>query len=471
MKKLLAVITAVIILCLSCFAAVAAQATHDENKSSLEDYSGQGYLKHNTESIFSFDDETKMYSNYFGMADTSDKMEGSASYSVSFSSAQNQAVAFSTTERAFNLSITDKLTQTVKMWVYVNDVNLIACDHDSVYDTPQANCGTLWIEFAKDSGKTHKYVIQHTFQGSGWHLMEISFNTDNVTYETRQKMDLTDMQWMRVRANVKDGLILKFDGLTKYTYTNEGYTQPECPNNGRWISTCDFDSLDGSIVTEWLASSFETEEKTQGSSSVSITAHKEHVDFRCVWGGLDVPLNQNTDIWHIEIYISDVSAMSDNMEIRLSQSESGDGYAYFEIGYAVMNRLANGGEGFKNGWNTVEVPLMLAKRNIDTEYYGSGMSFRLEHLVIFWEGASEDTEYTLKYDNIYVYSREDSDTDTSSVTSLSGNTSSSEEENSSSFEMSPMVIVAIVLCVAAVAVVVLVVILVIKKNKNNKAGK
>ncbi|MBQ8533957.1 MAG: hypothetical protein IJ462_03910 [Clostridia bacterium] len=415
MKKLLAIFFAVLLVALS-VVSVSAAVTADNHKDSLENYVGKGNLKVKKELINGFDNINPIFKPGTNVTmDYENQKEGDGCVSINFAGDK----LFETENGDVKFSIKDRRRETIKMWVYINDISLLSCDHDSVYDKEQAGSGTLIFSFAESDRTSNKYRLQHTLEGNGWHLVEISFNTHNNIYEDFIKVDLANIGWMSVTGQGRGALQFKFDGLTKYTYSNDGYTEPECPKNGKWISTCDYDSLDGGILTEWYASSFDLNEKVQGSSSLSLTAHKEHVDFRAVWGGLNVPINRQKDCFHFDIYISDVETIGKVLQARLSHHESGgEGSAVISFGYDLANscaRAADGSKGFKNGWNSVDIPVFSMDYNIDKNYYKNGIDYRVEHVVFFWEGASEDKEYTVKYDNMYIYERE------ASGSTLSGN--------------------------------------------------
>lgn len=407
MKKVIAVIVSILMLAFSALPVFAADVTNDTHKDSLVNYASKGGLSYTTQQLLSFDDTSIVYEGTLS-TDTVNKKEGSASLTKSFGKdSSSWETVFETKRNTINFGINNRMKETVKMWVYVNDIDLLYCDHDGVYDTPQKGSGTLIIDFAKDGGTQRKYSIQHTIEGSGWHLIEISFNTNNNLYSQWSKMDLTSLKYMKVSAHAYKGLVLNFDDLTKYTYNNDGYTEPECPNGGRWLSTCDYNSLDGSVLTEWYASSFDLKDKTQGSSSVSLTGRKEHVDYRCVWGGLDEPVDRNKDILHFDMYISDLKLVGTDFQARIAQSESGEGRACYSWGYDLTNRNANNGDGLVNGWNSIDIPLANTTSNVDTKYYASkgGLDFKADKLTFFWTGTSSDKWYTVKYDNIYVYTK------------------------------------------------------------------
>ncbi|MGN1081117.1 MAG: hypothetical protein ACI4QV_03425, partial [Acutalibacteraceae bacterium] len=256
-------------------------------KDSLENYVGLGGLSYTSSRLLSFDDASLL--NKSGMSaspsiDTSDKKQGSGCVSVSCTADNDTFYCLYTNNGAFNFTVRDKKAANVKMWVYVNDADLVECDHDRVYDTPQKNCYTLWITFGYSSSTAYQYTVQHTVYGSGWQEIEVDFATDNVLYKNHCNINW-NLRYMKIFCRAKTGAVIKFDDLRLINYSTS-YSVPECENNGRWLSTCDYNSIDGTVVTEWFGSYFDLLDKKQGSSCVAINGHKEHVDFRQCWAGL-----------------------------------------------------------------------------------------------------------------------------------------------------------------------------------------
>lgn len=376
--------------------------THDNEKMSYEDYAEKGIISCKKERLFDFSGGS-VISEYSNKTET---FNGESCFSVSFDKDIFQARVLETTDTAFSFGVKDRRRETVKILMYVNDIDLLACDHDMVYDHPQKNFGTLWISFGKSSEERYKYCIQHTFKGSGWHMLEIAFNTDNIIYNDRINLDFSEFHYMSIRGNVKPGLVMKFVNMDKAEYSNDGYTAPKCPRNGRWLSCCDCASLDGAIITEWVGSSFDFENRLQADSVLSITGHKEHVDYRCVWGGLDVPISED-DIFHTDMYISDVNAVGRGFAARIAQDENGPGSAMYSFGYDVISKFANGGQGLKNGWNEIDVPVSEMRKSVDENYFTEPFELRIEHIMFFWAGASPEKEYTVKYGGMYLYKKTD----------------------------------------------------------------
>lgn len=379
------------------------EVKHDHHKSSLADYVGKGTLSFERENITLFDDLDKASS--IGELNICQHTEADyGGITVKFDEV-GQGIQNIFTYEGLDFGITDPVKQTLKIWVYLNDVDLLMCDHDTVHPEPQKGHATFWVQFAKSVDDPHRYNIQHTFEGSGWHMLEIALNTNNLTYPDVLNMDISEIHCMRLLGFPKKGLELKISALDKYTYTNEGYQMPECPKGGRWLSTCDADAIDGPLITEWYASSFDFDEKVQGSSSLSITGVKGHEDYRCCLGGLAVDIDKENDIFHMDMFVSDINKVLPNdSTIRLSQQDGGYGYAHYYCRYADFERISLAKQPLKTGWNSIDIPFSELVLRYDKNYYGEEEpSIKIEHVVFHLNGASETEEYTLKYDNIYVY--------------------------------------------------------------------
>ena len=311
----------------------------------------------------------------------------------------------STPTDSFSLKITDKFKQTVKMWVYVNDDNLMACDHDAVYDTPQVGSQTLYITLSeKQGGIGHTW--QHTFYGSGWHEIELSFTCHNIAYPNLDKINYDNLTSLNVWCNAKEGLEVYFDDMRLCTYDNPNYKQPEAPHNGRWLTTCDYDALDGPILTEWYGSYYDTEEKVQGNASLAITGHNENVDHRVCIGIDDVDVVYDEDTICFDMYISDLSLLGSNWQIRLEHNAQA---AHYNVNYnmiassVVDDRMRS--THLKNGWNHIQLPLNKTRVVIGSGYEEQFTNdLTLTQLVFFivGTGKTDAQNYLIRYDNMYV---------------------------------------------------------------------
>ena len=310
-----------------------------------------------------------------------------------------------TGKNAFSMSITNKFTQTVKMWVYVNDIDLMGCDHDAVYGTPQKGSGTLYITLHDDTG--HGHTWQHTFNGSGWHEIELSFTCHNVAYKDLEKINYDNLNRLSIWCIGYEGLEVQFDNMSLCTYDNPGYTIPEAPNGGRWLSTCDFEALDGPILTEWYGSFFDLDEKTQGSSSVAIAGHKENVDHRVCIGINDVPVYYEEDTICFDMYISSLNLLGTDWQIRLEHNAQA---AHYAVNYNILKDCAVDENGkptsLKSGqWNHIRLPLNKTKVVIGEGYAGTFTNDLVLTQLVFYiagTGTSEAQNYLIRYDNFYV---------------------------------------------------------------------
>jgi hypothetical protein len=306
---------------------------------------------------------------------------------------------------AFSMSVTDKFAQTVKMWVYVNDIDLMGCDHDAVYGTPQVGSGTLYITLHDDTG--HGHTWQHTFYGSGWHEIELSFTCHNVAYQNLDQINYGNLNRLSVWCIGYEGLEVQFDDMRLCTYNNPGYTKPEAPHGGRWLSTCDFEALDGPILTEWYGSFFDLDEKTQGSSSVAIAGHKENVDHRVCIGIDNVPVYYEEDTICFDMYISSLSLLGTDWQIRLEHNAQA---AHYSVKYNILKDCAVDENGkptsLKGGqWNHIRLPLNKTRVVIGEGYEDVFTNdLVLTQLVFFiaGTGTNEDQNYLIRYDNFYV---------------------------------------------------------------------
>lgn len=377
------------------------QALNSPLKSSLSYYTENG-ISYTSTQLMSFDGVGSSWTALPGAAaDTSSKQEGSASLSMTTASSVSSVSVMLDTKTAapFDLSITDKRRQTLTMWVYVSDVDLLACDHDSVYDTPQDNCGTFWIRVGNSTGNGY-HNWQHTFYGSGWHKIELAFNCHNNDYSTYLNTDYSSLDYIWIAGIYSAGLTVKFDDLRLVTYSNDGYETPVANTNGQWLSTCDAESLDGGILTEWFGCDFDTTRKTQGSSSFKVTGHKEHVDFRACFGGFSVPVDYDQSVFCFDVYVEDLALLGSDWQFRLE--EFGPTVAYYSFNFAEVNHYANNGFGITTGWNTVRIPVYAMKLNNGTAYRDSNYKdLTVTFMTAFIAGTSETVDYTVWYDNIY----------------------------------------------------------------------
>ena len=335
------------------------------------------------------------------------KIDGEVDEGIGFACKKDNAhwTLINTPTDGFSLEITDKFKQTIKMWVYVNDDNLMACDHDAVYDTPQHGSQTLYITLSeKQGGIGHTW--QHTFYGSGWHEIELSFTCHNVAYPNLDKINYDNLTSLNVWCNAKEGLEVYFDDMRLCTYDNPNYKQPKAPHGGRWLTTCDYDALEGPILTEWYGSYYDTEEKLQGNASLAITGHNENVDHRVCIGIDDVEVVYDEDTICFDMYISDLSLLGTDWQIRLEHNAQA---AHYNVNYSMMASSAVNenmrSTSLKNGWNHIQLPLNKTRVVIGSGYeeqFTNDLTLTQLVFYIAGTGKTDAQNYLIRYDNMYV---------------------------------------------------------------------
>jgi len=465
LKKSIAVIALIATVAVCALPAAAAKGGLNEFDKSSQSMYLDDNLKMTEQTLATFDDMTNQNAGTI----TNKGKKGNALLVNSPSGGRIDAVNMPS--GSLNFAITDKFKQTVKMWVYVNDIDLLVCDHDSVYENPQDGSGTLYINFNTAGGIAHTW--QHTFYGSGWHEIELSFFCHNVAYDNLDRIDYNNINGLHIWCSAKAGLELRFDDMRLVTYSNPNYKEPEAPYGGRWISTLDYDALDGANLTEWYGSYFDLEDKTQGSSSLAITGHKENVDHRVCIGVKDVPVNYLEDTLCFDLYLSDLKLVGTHWEMRYEHNAQA---AHYAADFSAILTKAYDENGkptsLKAGWNHIRIPLKSTKANIGEAYTErfADKNLVLTQMVFYVQGTGESDKenYVIKYDNMYVaktnvlLGKEKPVAQSSSVAE-SSDVISSEDGAGENDGPNTGLVIGIVVAVAVVAVVVI--ILISKKKK------
>ena len=335
------------------------------------------------------------------------EVDGQEDSGIGFRCEQDNAgwTLLNTPTDSFHLQITDKFKQTVKMWVYVNNYELMACDHDAVYGTPQVGSQTLYITLSEKMGGVG-HTWQHTFYGNGWHEIELSFTCHNVAYPALGDINYDNLTSLRIWCSAKAGLEVYFDSMRVCTYDNPNYQTPEAPYGGRWLSTCDYDALDGPILTEWYGSYYDLDEKVQGTSSLAITGHNENVDHRVCIGIDDVDVVYEEDTICFDMYISDLALVGTDFQIRLEHNAQA---AHYSVNYTMLSGSVVNDKmqptTLKSGWNHIQLPLKKTRVSIGAEYTDQFTNdLTLTQLVFYIAGTgkTEADNYLIRYDNMYV---------------------------------------------------------------------
>ncbi|MBP3388798.1 MAG: hypothetical protein J6K98_02875 [Clostridia bacterium] len=466
LKKSVAVIALIATVAVCALPAAAAKGGLNEFDKSSQSMYLDDNLKMTEQTILTFDDMTNQ-----SVGSITNKGKKGNALAVSSPGDNGHLSVINVPQNSFEFAINDKFKQTIKMWVYVNDIDLLVCDHDSVYDHPQDGSGTLHIAFQSKGGTAHNW--QHTFYGSGWHEIELSFFCHNVSYDSLDNINYDCFNGLTAWCSAKAGLELRFDEMRLVTYSNPNYKEPEAPYGGRWISTLDYDALDGANLTEWYGSYFDLEDKTQGSSSLAITGHKENVDHRVCIGVKDVPVNYLEDTLCFDLYLSDLKLVGTHWEMRYEHNAQA---AHYAADFSAIRTKAYDENGkrtsLKAGWNHIRIPLKSTKANIGEAYTEkfADKNLVLTQMVFYVQGTGESDKenYVIKYDNMYVAKTsdllgKDKPVAQSSSVAESSDVISSEDGAGENDGPNTGLVIGIVVAVAVVAVVVI--ILISKKKK------
>lgn len=289
---------------------------------------------------------------------------------------------------AFLADASDKKHTFIKLWMYVEDIGLLEADKSSEEYTDQ---GTIFLDVNSGTGE-HQW--NHTFRGSGWHELELSFCNSNSYPESMDLVDYSRLSALRIRYIAKPGLVVKFEDLRIVTYSSD-YRPKEAPHRGRLISNCDYDEFSGVVLGEWYGASFDLEDKQEGSSCLRVRGNGRSSEYRVYIGDLNIPMNREEDVLCFWLYISDIKLTGDcgwNLEINEVQDVHEYSCDFDEI-------AAGCADGIRNGWNHIRIPLRRMKAELNPTY---GDTVTLHAFRLTAAGTSGTEEYVIKVDQIYL---------------------------------------------------------------------
>ncbi|MBQ8533968.1 MAG: hypothetical protein IJ462_03965 [Clostridia bacterium] len=421
MKKSFAVLLAITLVVLSAFSVSAAAhnsygGLNGHFKSSRSDFDGKGGLSVEKTQLVSFDSPL-VWENSNGRfnikpeskIDTSDYKEGVGCFTTKLNGGTyDEDISKLVYEKhsvfggapGFDISVTDVNAQSIGFWLYVDDVNNLACDHDKVYNVHQQDCATLYFRIGQNEGNYQQW--NHTFYGSGWQYIELAFATkENTPAAHRNKIKYDNMKYISLIVNTKGKQVnLKVDDISLLTYKTTA-EKPVAPANGRWISACDYNVLGGETVTEWMGAYYDTKNKTQGSSSLALHGRKEHVDFRETIGGFkDFIINTRDDVFCFDLYIENLDTAGTDWTVAFYDVSDKENSA--QANFSIINANVKDSKKLQEGWNTVQIPF----RSMNKASFKNNQ-FKLHRLKIFVAGGSEKDYYNIAFDNMYIANAED----------------------------------------------------------------
>ena len=285
----------------------------------------------------------------------------------------------------FEFSVADRRTTTLKLWLYVDDVTLIACDHDSdskVY----SDQATFFFRVLDTKGRA--YCWNHTLTGNGWHEIELSFNIHNGVPDD---FDFSRIVNFGVLAGGKAGAMFELDDLRVVTYT-PNRTPVEPAFEGRLISDCEYDAFDGLIVQEWYGCEFDTEDKVFGKSSAKCSGTSVNSDFRTIIANLDLPMDYDSDSLTFYFKMDRYTALN-GLFIELNEVQ--DRHEY-EATFSLAALKSYGLSEKEDTWSQITIPLSAFRKNLNPDM---GDTVRL-HNARFVISGREGVTYTVHYDRI-----------------------------------------------------------------------
>ncbi|MBQ9358254.1 MAG: hypothetical protein IJT95_01775, partial [Abditibacteriota bacterium] len=291
---------------------------------------------------------------------------------------------------AFHLKVEDKQKTTLKLWVFIDDADNFATDHDAIYGR-QKKQATLFFRILDSEG--HYHAWNHTFMGSGWHEIELSFAQHNGYYGDLNYGDLTGFGML---ADAAPGTVIELDSLRAVKYRSL-VNPPVLPLPARLISECEYDSYDGCSVQEWYGAYFAMGDSLFGRSSYAISTQSENGDFRQYIGcNTGMRLDYYRDELVLWMKVNDLCAL-DSLFIELNEDQ--DRFEYEKS--FKLEELQKYGLTAPNKWCRVAIPLTDMWAGCPEDRMSEKYSMPL-NAVRFYAGARDHRLLVMKLDRVYV---------------------------------------------------------------------
>lgn len=290
----------------------------------------------------------------------------------------------------FEFSVEDLHTATLKLWLFVDDVDKVSCDHDSE-SQKQAGQATFFFRAFDNKGRIHCW--NHTITGDGWHEIELSFNIHN---GVDKDFDYQNITGFGMLAAAEKGTMIEIDDLRGVQYTTD-YEPEALPAGDRWVTDGEYNAFDGVMIQEWYGCSYDTEDKKFGASSLRCEGDTSVSDFRTIISNLNVPLSYQEDVLVFWLKVDKLSTIT-RLQIELNQDQ--DRHEY-EI-HLDKAALQSHGLSTKDGeWCRIEIPLSEFAKHLNAEAYGDSEDITLYAARFVVSGVSGKT-YVVHYDRIYI---------------------------------------------------------------------
>lgn len=290
---------------------------------------------------------------------------------------------------AFDYCVTDRHRSTLKFWLFVNDTDLIDCDHDAGYGR-QVNQATFFFRATDRNGKTHCW--NHTITDDGWHEIELTFNVHNGADADFDYGHITGF-WMMFTG--KKGATVIMDDLRGVEYRTD-YVPAEMSEGCRLITDAAYDALDGAVVQEWYGTYYDTDDFVTGKSSLCCVGDSSVNDFRIIVANTDIPLSYQGDELVFTMKLDDLDAI-DGLFLELNHVQ--DQHEY-ERSFSV-EELKKYGLGGENEWSEIVIPLSDFKKNLKPAVYGEDEDIVM-HNFRFVISPKSGKSYKVHLDRAYV---------------------------------------------------------------------
>lgn len=294
-------------------------------------------------------------------------------------------------EDAFQFSAADRSKTTMKLWLFVDDTDKVACDHDEVYGQRQTGQATFYFRVFDQQGRVFSW--NHTLTRDGWHEIELTFNVHN---GADADFDFEHIVSFGLLVAADEGTMIELDDLRAVHYTTD-YTPEPAPDGGRWITDGEYDAFDGAVVQEWYGCSYDLTDKKFGNSSLRCEGDNSVSDFRTIISGLDVPLSYENDVLVFWMKVDDLATI-DSLFIEFNQEQ--DVHEY-EQSFKKATLKEYGLSSTAGEWCKIVIPLSDFELHLNAEKYGDSQDIRMFafRLVV---GAHPNKTYVVHFDRVYL---------------------------------------------------------------------
>ncbi len=297
---------------------------------------------------------------------------------------------------AFDAAVEDLKKSTLKLWVYIDNDDMIACDHDDVYGKIQKDQATLFFRLMDNKGRIHSW--NHTLTGDGWHEIELSFNIHN---GVDAKFDYSHIANFGVMVAADKGAIIELDDLRLVTYESD-HVPEELPEGDRLITDGEYDAFDGAMIQEWYGCSYDLENKKFGNSSLRNEGDSSVNDFRTIISNLNIPMNYQNDTLVFWLKVGQLKTIN-YFFIELNQVQ--DNHEY-ENSFTVADLQKYGLSNVDDEWCEIRIPLREFQKKLSPDKYGNDENITL-YAFRFVTYSVGSKPYEMNLDRVYLTSNAD----------------------------------------------------------------